>query len=214
VLFSTDAMRPCCFDLDLRNGGSGEIDRLALTILTPGASAFASTLLSPTGWTRGGDTLLVEWNTSTAPVLPGMSRDGYSVCFNNGWIANSDFRVAWETYTGNTIRCSDTVTIACDRTLVVERFDEQLPADVILQQNYPNPFTGSTSIVFALPREETVNLQIFDTHGRVVASLCSGRYVAGSYRLTFDAASLPAGSYLLRLTTGRKVLSRMMSLLR
>ena len=214
VLFTSDATRPCCFDISVRNAGSGDIDGLMLTVLTPGASAFGSTLESPADWTLGGDTLFMQWNTASAPVLPGQSLSGYTVCFNNGWIGNSDFQVRWQTYTGRTLRCEDTVTIACDRTLAVEHVDAPLPDAVTLSQNYPNPFRASTSIIFALPREQDVTLRVHDIHGRLVSAICSGSYPAGSYRVRFDAGDLPAGTYLLRLTAGGVVQTRLMHLLR
>jgi hypothetical protein len=214
VLFTSDAARPCCFDISVRNAGSSDIDGLTLAVLTPGASAFGSTLESPMDWTLGGDTLFMQWNASSAPIAPGQTLSGFTVCFSNGWIGNDDFHVRWQTYTGRTLRCEDTVTIACDRTLAVEHLDAPLPAAVSLQQNYPNPFRASTSVVFALPREQDVALRVYDMHGRRVSSICEGRYPAGSYRVHLDAGELPAGTYLMRLTAGGEVRTRLMQLLR
>ncbi|MDT8325590.1 MAG: T9SS type A sorting domain-containing protein, partial [Bacteroidota bacterium] len=214
VLFSTDPARPCCFDISVRSAGSGDIDGLTLAVLTPGAAAFGSTLQSPPDWTLGGDTLFMQWNTATAPISQGHTLSGFTACFSNGWIGNSDFHVRWQTYTGRTLRCEDTVTIACDRTLAVEHLDAPLPAAITLAQNYPNPFRESTSIVFALPQEQRATLRVHDMHGRQVSAICDGSYPAGNYRVHFDAGELPAGTYLLRLTAGGEVRTRLMQLLR
>jgi len=96
----------------------------------------------------------------------------------------------------------------------VEALDAPLPARVQLHPNFPNPFRGRTQLTFDLPARNSVSLQVFDTHGRLVASLCEGSYDAGSYRVSFDATGLPAGAYLLRLRAGDSMLKRLMSLVR
>lgn len=210
----TDPGRPCCFDITVRNGKGGAIDRVTLRILTPGTVAFTSTVLTPSEWESSADTLMQTWSTISSPILAGMAQADFSICYDNNAIDNEDFRVVWETYTGRTVRCSDTLTIACDRTLEVELLDATRPATMRLLPNYPNPFRSQTQVTFQLPREETVSLEVYDTHGRRVAALCSGRYNAGSYRLTFDGTSLPAGTYLLRMHTGSQVLTRILKLVR
>jgi hypothetical protein len=210
----TDPVRPCCFDFAVRNGAGGEIDRLTLRMLTPGAVSFTSTAITPTGWDASSDTVMQTWMTITSTIKQGMEQSGFTLCYDNNAIENRSFRVLWETYTGRTVRCSDTLTIACDRTLSVERLDGPLPREAALQQNFPNPFTTQTQMVFSLAHEENVSLQVFDTHGRQVASLCEGRYPAGNFRVHFDAGSLPAGTYLLRMHTEHAVLTRLMMLVK
>ena len=206
--------RPCCFNVEVKNGLQGMIDRVSLRILTPGARLYNSHSGSPDGWDAGGDSLRVLWTTADAQVKAGAELDGFAVCYDNDPIGNNDFTVLWETYTGRTLRCSDTLTISCDRTLQVETVDAPVPDRVRLHPNFPNPFRGSTQLTFDLPEHRSVSMQVFDTHGRLVSSVCDGGYDAGRYRITFDASGMPAGVYLLRLSTDDIVLTRMMSLIR
>ncbi len=70
---------------------------------------------------------------------------------------------------------------------------------------YPNPFVRSTTIGFELDRATDVSLVVYDVRGREVAVLTDGMMEAGQHTVTFDAASLPSGVYVYRLTTGTQV---------
>jgi hypothetical protein len=81
-------------------------------------------------------------------------------------------------------------------------------------QNFPNPFTSSTELSFSLDREASVTLAIYDMLGRNIASLANGSMSAGDHTIRFDAASLPAGSYIARLQVGGSAAYRMLQLVR
>jgi len=68
-----------------------------------------------------------------------------------------------------------------------------------LAQNYPNPFSNSTSISFDLERPGHVSLRVFDLMGREVAGLVDAHLPLGSYTKDFGAEGLPSGVYLYRL---------------
>ena len=46
-----------------------------------------------------------------------------------------------------------------------------LPKDLLLMQNFPNPFNPSTNIRFSLPNRATVSLAIYDSRGSLVRKL-------------------------------------------
>ena len=71
-----------------------------------------------------------------------------------------------------------------------------------LEANYPNPFSGSTTIAFTLPRAEHATLSIYDAHGTLVRTLKDEEMSAGSHSVMFDASGLPSGTYLYRLVAG------------
>lgn len=60
------------------------------------------------------------------------------------------------------------------------------PDTPVLFPNYPNPFNGSTVISFYLPRETRIELNIYDTAGRIIKELASGNYQSGNYSLMWD----------------------------
>ena len=90
----------------------------------------------------------------------------------------------------------------------------ELPTAYALEQNYPNPFNPVTSIAFSLPATQNVNLAVYDVLGRRVATLVNGPLAAGQHQVQFNAASLPSGMYLYRLTTPAGAVSKKMVLLK
>jgi len=118
-----------------------------------------------------------------------------------------------------TATCTDTAgnTSAFSATLTNVRPDvkEAGPSQFVLAQNYPNPFNATTRIVYTLPSAHAqrsgtgdVELVVYDVLGRRVAVLVNGRQSAGVHEVTFDAADLPSGVYIYRLTTTGFVQSR------
>jgi uncharacterized Ntn-hydrolase superfamily protein len=85
----------------------------------------------------------------------------------------------------------------------------------LLLQNRPNPFATATAIVYVLPRPEHVRLRVFDTAGRVVATLVEDRQGAGRHRASWEVShETPSGVYLYRLEAGESVQTRKLQLMR
>jgi hypothetical protein len=89
-----------------------------------------------------------------------------------------------------------------------------VPTQFALKQNYPNPFNPLTHIKFDLPKNTEVDLTVFNSNGQEVMKLASGNYKAGSYDATFDAKTLPSGTYFYRLTTKEFVQTKKMTLVK
>ena len=79
--------------------------------------------------------------------------------------------------------------------------DPAMPIAFDLAQNYPNPFNPDTKIKFALPRESSVRLVVYDIIGREVAVLVNEKKPAGFYTVTWDASLYPSGMYIYRIQT-------------
>jgi len=84
--------------------------------------------------------------------------------------------------------------------VATERVPE-LPSEIQLRAAYPNPFNPSTTIPFALPEAGPVQLEVFDTLGRVVRVLVDDVRPVGEHTVSFDASGLASGVYLYRLTS-------------
>lgn len=78
----------------------------------------------------------------------------------------------------------------------------------------PNPVSTTTSISFTLPRAGHALLAVYDNAGRVVATLADESLDAGTHTRTFDAAGLPAGLYLYRLSSGSFAETKTMTVVR
>jgi len=76
-----------------------------------------------------------------------------------------------------------------------------LPRHFTLNQNYPNPFSRTTSIGFSLPKREFVTLEVLNPLGQTVAVLESAILEEGAYTHQWDASNHPRGLYLFRLKT-------------
>jgi len=75
-------------------------------------------------------------------------------------------------------------------------------SDKLLIKNYPNPFTGCTTITFKTDGGHT-SIMIIDTLGRMIATIVDQEYTApGQYSVTFNAEKLAAGVYYARLQNG------------
>ncbi|MEM8488317.1 MAG: T9SS type A sorting domain-containing protein [Bacteroidota bacterium] len=75
------------------------------------------------------------------------------------------------------------------------------PSNYLLgfDQNFPNPFSLSTTLRYSLPQPMQVRLAVYDLLGREVALLVDAQQEAGIHTAEFDAGSLPAGMYLARI---------------
>ena len=90
---------------------------------------------------------------------------------------------------------------------------------VILEQNVPNPLNPDTRITFSLPRAGFVTLQIIDLRGRVVRTLLAETRREGRNTVTWNGRDergnlAASGTYLYRLITPERVISRKLMLVK
>lgn len=70
-----------------------------------------------------------------------------------------------------------------------------------LGKNYPNPFSGSTTIDYSIPSDGKVNISLYNQMGQLVRVLVDNHVNAGIYTITFDSEGLEAGLYYYTLKT-------------
>lgn len=92
--------------------------------------------------------------------------------------------------------------------------DDVTPSNFTLSQNYPNPFNPSTTIEFELAQQADVSLKVFNTSGRLVATLVDEPRGRGSYTVNFDASGLASGAYIYKLQVGNNSSSKKMVLIK
>ncbi len=71
---------------------------------------------------------------------------------------------------------------------------------LMLEQNFPNPFSQTTQIVYELPENGFVQLSVINAMGKPVASLVNKFQYQGRQRILFQADDFSSGFYLIRLT--------------
>jgi hypothetical protein len=80
---------------------------------------------------------------------------------------------------------------------------EDIPSVFTLRPPRPNPFSGTTEMVFGLPRPAEVSLALYDVAGRRVRAPMPGSMLkAGWHTITITAGTLPAGVYFYELNAG------------
>lgn len=67
---------------------------------------------------------------------------------------------------------------------------------------YPNPVATTSNITFAVKESGNVTIKVYNEMGNEIATLVNSDYNVGNYSTSFDATTLPAGAYLLKLTNG------------
>ena len=91
-----------------------------------------------------------------------------------------------------------------------------IPRSFHLAQNYPNPFNHTTHIGFTLQQPSAMSLQVFNTHGQLVATLVEGMRPAGTYQTAWDGRDahgqvVSSGVYIVRLDAeGRQATRKML----
>ncbi len=97
---------------------------------------------------------------------------------------------------------------------IVSSESEELPTEVQLWGNYPNPFNPETTIRYALPQAGQVHLAVYDLLGHEVATLVDQSKPAGNHTVRFGADNLPSGLYVYRLQAQDKTIVRTMILVK
>ena len=82
-------------------------------------------------------------------------------------------------------------------------------SNLIVDQNYPNPFTDRTEIDFYLSGKECIQFSIYDGLGRLVY-FSSGDYNPGNHTLNLDLGVLKEGVYYYQFISGDDVVMKKM----
>jgi hypothetical protein len=79
---------------------------------------------------------------------------------------------------------------------------DPLTASALLSQNFPNPFSRTTSVSYELVNGAAVSLLLTDLTGRIVLERNEGFQPTGKHNLTLDASNLQPGVYFYTLVAG------------
>lgn len=77
-----------------------------------------------------------------------------------------------------------------------------MPEEYQLRQNHPNPFNPFTKISFALPEQNTVSIKVYDILGQLIKVLLNDIRPPGYHEVSFDAGTLPSGTYIYEIRAG------------
>jgi hypothetical protein len=68
----------------------------------------------------------------------------------------------------------------------INNFNELVPSEYNLSQNFPNPFNPTTKIVYTVPSEERIKITIYNLLGEEVKMLISEDHTVGKYTIEWN----------------------------
>jgi len=84
---------------------------------------------------------------------------------------------------------------------IAERSNES--DNKISVDNYPNPFSNSTTIEYTLESQGTVSINVLNNNGQVIETLLNNVLRdSGNHQVVFDRKNLSSGIYFYRITAG------------
>lgn len=86
-----------------------------------------------------------------------------------------------------------------------------------LYNNYPNPFSFSTSVMYCIPRSTKVKIQIYNLRGQIVETLLNEEKPAGYHNVKWDVpekSGMSSGVYFYKLETDNGFITKKMLLVR
>lgn len=116
------------------------------------------------------------------------------------WTKNSE-TVSTDSIHTFTVDSSSHFIAELSKLTKVDDFGEDIPNKYILFSNFPNPFNPTTTIRFALPKGEVVNLAVYSLLGQKVVQLLNEYKAKGYHSIEFNAKNLPSGTYIYQLKT-------------
>ena len=193
------------------NGPGNEQDQAYSLAVDGGGNVYVA------GFSYGGEThedyATVKYDASGNQVWvaryngPGNSNDeAYSLAIDGG----GNVYVTGQSYGSGTNDDYCTIKYSggnIDNWMPVEAtvLGQPLPQECRLEGNYPNPFNSKTVARYELRVPSVVSLRVYDTAGRLVATLVDGWRSAGVHELTWEAGQMAAGMYFARLEAGEYV---------
>jgi outer membrane protein assembly factor BamB len=89
-----------------------------------------------------------------------------------------------------------------------------LPENLILKQNFPNPFNPVTNIEFELRQSGLTRITIHDINGRVVERLLESDMAGGIYRVSWHPQGISSGQYFYTLEQGSSKITKKLTILK
>jgi len=116
------------------------------------------------------------------------------------WVDNNVNMGTVYTYKLVTVDVSGNRKEAATKVVTMSPSSAAEVTEYALRQNYPNPFNPTTSISFDVLNSGYTSLKVYNLLGEEVATLVNGSIAKGVHTVNFDAANLPSGVYVYRLS--------------
>jgi hypothetical protein len=168
------------------------------TSLTGNSRMTALAIDATSSWTVTSNSILTTLTDSG-----GISGSNVTNIIGNGHDVHYDSTLAGNSYLGGlTYNLVNGDVLTPGALGIAEAQTASLSVTRLLETNFPNPFSRTTSIAFELRERSHVTLTVCDLLGQQVATLADETLEAGRHVMQFDAAGLANGIYLCRLNAG------------
>jgi len=97
---------------------------------------------------------------------------------------------------------------------VSQNTDNEVASELLLSDNYPNPFNPTTSISYTLPEDGKVQVKIFDVLGRELATIISGFESKGKHSIVWDGSNVSSGVYFYSITFKNQAINKKMLMIK
>lgn len=77
-----------------------------------------------------------------------------------------------------------------------------------LSNNFPNPFSNTTTISYQIPQYGHVSIKVYDITGNVLSELINSNQTKGAYNVEFNRVGLEAGIYFYKLEFGNSEINK------
>jgi len=152
-------------------------------------------------------------NTAPAAFTLSSPADGVIESTNTpsfDWTDSSDtgdtfsYTIEYSSYSNFSVSISS-VGISSSTYKPVTGFERQIEVANAynLSNNFPNPFNPSTTIMFTIPENEFVTLEIFNPLGQKIETLLNKPMTAGQHEVKFNGLNFPSGIYFYRIEAGQ-----------
>ena len=124
------------------------------------------------------------------------------------------YRVTALDSSGTESEFSREAEVSTTSTSITDKDKTELPEQITLEGNYPNPFNPSTTIRFGLRDASYVSLKVYNILGRQVATLVDDQITAGWHEVRWDAGRNASGVYIAVLDHRDRRISHQMLLIK
>ena len=94
---------------------------------------------------------------------------------------------------------------AIEVPMIKYQYNENLMTKIYEPAVYPNPFSGSTMISYSLPVDSQVNIELFNSQGKMILSFKDTYEPAGDYQLPVESEDMLPGIYFCRISIGNEM---------
>jgi hypothetical protein len=96
----------------------------------------------------------------------------------------------------------------------IDNQPELIPTQIVLHQNFPNPFNPVTTIKYEIPERANVSLKVYNALGQEIITLINEIQFAGIYEKDFNGNELNSGVYFAVLTINQSIFVSKMLLIK